>query len=484
MSFAFARMKPLARVISVPLFVAVPLTAIGAENGAMSLSTIEIVGGLPASRTFSPPESAVGTRHTVSGKGIETQGGPEALSFEKALRMVPGVDVTSIEPYGNESSMRIRGKSHSNHGRTGETIEGLPIKGIGPGLSIAFDLENAESISVIKGAVPADEGLGFGTDVGMVDLRIRRPQETFGGQLRQVLGSDALQRTFVRLDSGDLGGVARAFVSGSFTQADKWKGAGRSPDGDTNIMFGLTGNPDSAVIWELFGNHNETDKHNYRGLNYLQSQDLGRYRKLDHRLELTGDPLKDADYYDYNRQSFDSDTVFGRITVPIATGELTVKPYYSTEEGYRLFSSGNKVTRWVVDHDTYGLSLDWEQPVGAVDLKAGYWYGVHEPPGPPTAQKALYTDDLSFARWTRLEKAGDHVFHSPYVQLETMLGHTRLSAGLKFLSMQSPDLAIYDTSGLTDASYSDVFAQDPDVALYLEDQTHRLWLPNIGLSHD
>ncbi|MGM0517931.1 MAG: TonB-dependent receptor domain-containing protein [Pseudomonadota bacterium] len=477
------RRHPLARSVAAALFAYLPLAAVADDGATMTLPVIEVVGGVVVNDGLSSPGAAVGTDASLDAPAIRREAGLESLSFEKALRRVPGVDVTSTDPFGAESNMRIRGKSHSNHGRTGETLEGLPLKGIGPGKSITVDLENMQSISVIKGAVPAGQGLGFGTDVGMVDLRLRRPAAHFGGQVRQVLGTEAFQRSFVRLDTGELGGVARAFVSGSYSRADKWKGAGRSPDGDTNLTFGLTGTPDQPVTWEVFGYHNESAKHDYRGLNYAQSQDLDRYDQRDYREALTGDPVKDADYYDYNRQSFDSDALFGRLGVPIGPGELTIRPYWSTEDGYRLFGNGDKVIRWLIDHDTYGVKLDWRQTLADVDVTAGYWYGVHEPPGPPTAMKALSTADLSFLGWARLEKAGDHVFHSPFVQLSTEFGDTRVSGGLKFLSMQSPDLTIYDTAGLTDAGYPEVLAQDPDVALYLGEQTHELWLPNIGLTH-
>ncbi len=451
---------------------------------AEALEPITVNGHAPTANGVTAAESPVGTREDVSRESIAIQGGAEQTSHYKAIRMVPGVDVTSPDPFGMESTLRIRGKNHSNHGRTGETVEGLPIKGIGPGLGIIVDLENTQGIGVTKGPVPADEGFGFGNDVGMVDLRLRRPAERFGGTAKQALGIDDFTRTFVRMDSGRMGDVGQAFVSGSYTEADKWKGEGGSPDGRKNLAFGLTGTPEQPVDWEIFGLYNDLEKHEYRGLTYPQIQDLGDNIDFDYNDELTGDPAKDVNYYDYNREELEAWTLMGRLTAPVGDqSDITIKPYFSREEGFRLFGNGTKVIRWLIEHDTYGATAQWRREIENGEVKVGYWYGEHEPPGPPTAMKALNTGDLSFAKWARLEKATNHEFHSPFVSFDKQLGRTRVAGGLKYLRMTSPDVRIYDTQGLTDASYDDVFAQDPAVTLHLEDQTHELWLPNLGITH-
>lgn len=435
-----------------------------------------------------PPTNPIGTKQTISTSTITKQGGAEQTNFHKAVSSIPGVDVNNSDPYGATTTLRIRGKSHSNHGRLGETIEGLPLKGIGPGRSISFDLENIETISVSKGAIAADEGLGFSTDVGVIDLKIQRPKEEMGGKLKQSFGSYNFKRTFIRADSGNLGNTAKLFVSGSYTDADKWKGKGESPNGDTNLTFGISSTEQQKIQWEVFASQNKTQQHDYLGLSYEESKDLKNNYKSDFKSSLTGSG--DNQYYDYNREEFDSKVIFGKLSIPVSdNSQIDFKSYYSTEKGYTLFANGkqnnqNNTVKWLIDHATYGATFDYKHQFENTDMVVGYWHGIHEPPGPPTSQKVLKANrDLEFAKWMRLEKAGNHVFKSPYIQLTHYVGNTEISAGLKHMSISSPDLQFYDTAGLTDANYKEVFKQNPSKLAYLPSHDYKFLLPNIGATH-
>ena len=431
-----------------------------------------------------PPTTPIGTKQTISTSTITKQGGAEQTNFHKAVSLIPGVDVNNSDPYGATTSLRIRGKSHSSHGRLGETIEGLPLKGIGPGRSISFDLENIESISVAKGPIAANEGLGFSTDVGIIDLKIQRPKEVLGGKIKQSFGGNSFKRTFVRADSGNLGDTAKMFISGSYTDADKWKGKGQSPNGDTNLTFGISSTEQQKIQWELFASQSKTKQHDYLGLSYAQSKDLKNNYKKDFETSLTG--TGDDQYYDYNREEFDSKVIFGKLNIPISeNSQIEFKPYYSTEKGYSLFANGtDKTVKWLIDHATYGATFDYKHQFKNTDMVLGYWHGIHEPPGPPTSQKMLKSNsNLEFAQWMRLEKAGNHVFKSPYMQLTHYVGNTEISAGLKHMTITSPDLQFYKTAGLTDANYKDVFEQNPEKINYLPSHDYKFLLPNIGATH-
>jgi len=72
---------------------------------------------------------------------------------------------------------------------------------------------------------------------GTVQFRSAPLAEQAGGRLDQTVGSDALRRTFLRLDSGRLAGSTRASVSLSSQQADKWKGSGRQEQQQLNARF-------------------------------------------------------------------------------------------------------------------------------------------------------------------------------------------------------------------------------------------------------
>lgn len=382
-----------------------------------------------------------------------------------------------------EVSHRIRGKSNRN---IGETIEGLPLKGIGPGVGLGtmVDLENIDSIFLTKGAVSADSGFGYGSDNGMVDMRIRQPADQFHGILKQVLGSEHFSRSFVRLDTGNMGDVAKAFVSGSYTDADKWKGEGKSPDGRENYEFGVSGIPGQTVEWELYGIYNEDNKHAYKGLSYAQTQNLSQNKNLDYDTFLTGNSTEDANYYDYNRQHFETYTFFGKVKAALTdNSSVTLKPYYLKDKGYSYSGSNGKIIDWIVDHDTYGAVLEYSHNIRNGELKAGFWYQDDEAPGPPTSRKNRSTDGLKFLGWERLVKVTDHKFSSPFVTAEKTFGTITLNAGLRYLWWEKPDLTSYKTTGLPDVSYSEALAMGPDVLLRLKGETLELLLPCIGATH-
>ena len=200
-------------------------------------------------------EPSVGTKTVTNAKEIQIFSSAELLSPYKAISLEPGVDIRTNDPFGMEISHKIRGKSDRN---IGETLEGLPIKGIGPGggLSTMIDIENIESVSVEKGTIRADSGFGFGNDNGMVDMHMKKPADSFEATLKQAIGTEDFSKTYLRVDSGEIAGKTKLFVSGSLTEADKWKGKGKSPD-RKNFAIGIASTSDQAIEWELYSVYND-----------------------------------------------------------------------------------------------------------------------------------------------------------------------------------------------------------------------------------
>lgn len=453
------------------------------ETALWTLAPIDVVEPQTPRPVISPSTSTVGTTNTIDRATIDL-GGAEQTNLYKAISMQPGVDVRFNDPFGMSVSHRIRGKSDRN---IGETVEGLPLKGIGPGGALAtmMDLENIQAISIFKGAVSADNGFGYGSDSGMVDMHMLRPRDEAHGTARQVFGSDDFSRTYLRADTGDMGRMVKAFVSASYTDADKWKGEGNSPDGRKNVAVGLAGSADLPIQWEIYGVHNDQKKHNYRGLTYAQSRDLSANRDLDYRSSLSGNSAEDISYYDYNREEYQTTTVFGKISVPL-TDKLSVvlRPYYLHDEGFSYSGSGGKVVDWMEEQDSMGGVLECGYAIDQGLLKAGVWYGEDEAPGPPTSKKYRSTNDLKFLGWERLVEVDNHKFTSPFVTAEKTFGATTLSAGLRYLWQIQPDLTSYVTTGLPDVDYEEALDLDPDVSFDVHGQTHEAFLPNIGITHD
>jgi iron complex outermembrane receptor protein len=454
------------------------------EEEEITLPTMVVEGKKESGTAIQAALSPVGTREEVRRSTIEIQGGAEQISPYKAIALQPGVDISSKDAFGMEISHRIRGKSDRN---IGEALEGLPLKGIGPGigLSTMVDLENIETISLTKGAVSADSGFGYGNDNGVVDMRIKRPLDYPHCTLKQGFGSEDFSRSYARLDTGVLGGMAKAFVSASYTDADKWKGKGQSPDGRKNFAFGLS-SAGQKFEAEVYGIYNEDNRHYYRGLSYEQTKDLSEYKDFDYNTKLTGDSSQDMYYYDYNKQNFETYTIFGKLGIPLTKAlKLTFRPYYLKDKGHRYFGSKNKVIDWIVNHDTYGAVFELSHVIDQGEIKLGYWYQQDEPPGPPTARKYFSTDG-DFLSWERLVKGSNHKFKSPYITAQKTLGHVTVSAGLKYLWLTSPDWTSYDTTGLGDVSYSKALSMvdDDDILFDVDGKTYELFLPNVGATYE
>lgn len=434
------------------------------------------------------------TKATVEKSVIEIQGGPAQISPYRAISTVPGVDIRTLDPFGMNTSHRIRGKANRN---IGETLEGLPLKSIGPGVGLGtmVDLENIESISVSKGAIPPDGGLGYGSDYGMVDMQIKSPIDKFHLTLKQALGEESFSRSYLRLDTGHLGNVARGFVSGSYTDADKWKGEGKSPNGRRNFALGIASIPGQPVEWEFYTIRNYEKKHSYRGLQYDQVKHLSRYHDFDYNRILAGVSKNDAYYYDYNREDFRTYTYFGKIKVPvpfIEQASLTLRPYYLKDEGYSYAGgvSGNSgyVTDWLVDHNCYGGVLEYEQKIKDAQIKAGYWYGEAKPPGPPMTQKKRTitpgTGALVFNSWTKLIRVNDKThFNSPYISADVTHGPFSVDAGLRYLWWTTPSFTSYKTAGIGDVSAEKALEMATSKKYEVDGKTFEVFLPYIGVTY-
>ncbi len=418
----------------------------------------------------------------VNAEVILHQASAEMLNPYKAIASLPGVDIRTNDPFGMDVTHKIRGKADRN---IGETLEGLPLKGIGPGVGLAtmVDSENIERIDVEKGAIRADGGFGYGSDNGMVDMKVKKPSDTLHVSAKQTLGSENFKKSFARVDSGDIGGVAKVFVSGSWSEADKFKGEGESPV-RKNLAFGIASSADQSVEWELYGIYNDEKKHSYKGLSYEQSKDLSTYADLDYNTELTGDAATDAQYYDYNRQDFETYTFFGKIKIPLFEGaSVALRPYFLNDKGTSYSGSGDKVIEWLVDHDTFGAVAEYEQKLEDATFKIGYWYQEDEPPGPPTSRKLRVPGSLDFIKWERIVDAEtNHIFSAPFATYEQRLGSVLVNAGLKYLWLSSPRLVSYNTAGIGDVSFDQALSDASKVDFTLPSNTYEVFLPNLGVS--
>jgi iron complex outermembrane receptor protein len=428
-------------------------------------------------------ESSIGAKSVVSAKEIEIKSSAELLNPYKSISLEAGVDIRTNDPFGMDITHKIRGKADRN---IGETLEGLPLKGIGPGggLATMMDIENVSSVSVEKGAIKADSGFGYGSDNGMVDMKMQKPSDKFSTEIKQALGSYDFTKTYLRVDSGEVADTAKFFVSGSLTKADKFKGEGASPD-RKNFAMGIASTSNQEIEWEVYGIYNDEQKHNYKGLTYEQSKDLSRYKDYDYNTQLTGDAATDSSYYDRNKQDFQTYTIIAKLKIPLSAEDtLSFRPYFLNDKGYSYSGSGTNVIDWLVDHDTYGAVLEYAHTFESAKVKAGYWYQEDEPPGPPTSRKLRNAATMDFVKWERIVKVEkNHTFNAPFLTYEQTFDNTIVEAGLKYLWLSSPNLISYNTTGIGDVSYETALSQVSVVDFELPSNTYEVFLPNIGITH-
>ena len=148
----------------------------------------------------------------------------------KAIEKLPSVNFQSADPFGNyEWSTRVTIRGFSQN-QLGFTLDGIPLGDMTYGnnnglhVSRAIAPENIRITRVSQGAgsigTNSTNNLG-----GTLEFFSADPFDAFGLDAAATYGSENTIRGFGRLNIGSPDG-ARAFVSGVYHDAEKWKGSG------------------------------------------------------------------------------------------------------------------------------------------------------------------------------------------------------------------------------------------------------------------
>ena len=455
---------------------------LGAANGANAETFTPLpeisIGAAPAAAPKKKPESGIigsaadtpSTAYVADGRGLDLASGGGGSNPIRGISWLPSVDAPAIDPYGlanmpgGNKGLRIRGEN-SQHGNSISTVEGLPLSGInpGPGVTWLIDNENLSKIVLRQGPMPSDVNSYF-TVTGSFDSRLRWPAEKFGAEISQSVGSFSFLRTFARIDTGEiLNGTTKAFVSGSFTDADKWRGSGKDPQGKSGFAVGIDTKPVDALEAKIFVAKSSFDEHTYAGLNYQQASNLGAFRRFDFASIPGPTTASQVGYYGYNLQHFDSWTALSEITVKMdETTRFVFKPFYFREDGYYLDGQNGRIRKWIIDHDMWGVVSELQTRVLDTDAKLGFWHGVQNLPGPPTAWETFAPNaggGLSGANWAILGKqTSPHVFDSAYGVASRDFGLLHVEAGARYIWERMAGIDSYNTTGIGDASYDTALA--------------------------
>jgi iron complex outermembrane receptor protein len=168
---------------------------------------------------------------------------PPGTSPLKAVEKLPGVNFQAADPYGAyEWSTRISIRGF-NQNQLGFTLDGVPLGDMSYGnhnglhASRAVSSENVGKIVVSQGAGALDTASTSNLG-GTLEFLTDDPAGEFGVRAALTTGSDNALRSFLRLDSGELGSLGtRAFLSYTDQDMDKWKGGGVQEQKQANFKL-------------------------------------------------------------------------------------------------------------------------------------------------------------------------------------------------------------------------------------------------------
>ena len=483
---------------------AVPDVNVSAPQQAASSPTSGAAA--PASGGVANRSTPVGSRsdqpatvYQVDEGGIDIASGGGGANTLRSVANLPGVNAPAIDPYslanlpGGSKGLRIRGMV-SQHGDSLSTVDGIPLAGINPGLGNTWLInnENLSRATLYQGPVPSSVNSYF-TAAGVIDSQILWPKDKMGAEASQSFGSYGFLRSFGRVDSGYiLNNTTKFFVSGSWTDADKWRGYGQSPNDMGNFAAGVETHPIDSLDIKAFVGHANYQADTYAGLTYAQARDLSNYRTYDFWPVLLNPATSLVKWQGYNKQSFNNWTTFAEINYHI-TGDtiLTLKPYFLSENGYYLDGMATGMVRkWLINHDYYGGIAELKTRYADTSFTFGYWGGVGELPGPPSAWQ-MYAPNaaggLTFKSWGILADATTpNIYQAAYAMADRRFDALRVQAGFRYLWTTMPGINEMNTAGVGNVDYNTALALSsvPIWKQSVNSFTVGTALPFLALSYD
>ncbi|BBO83401.1 TonB-dependent receptor [Desulfosarcina ovata subsp. sediminis] len=465
------------------------------EKDVVTLPEVVVQGRFEREDFVGPLFTETNTKTKITEKGIGALGPTSMMSVPKAINLIPSVHQQSVDPLGlgdisnYHESFRFRGIEPTGGGNpsTPVNMENVPMSARPGGGANIYDMENFSSISIYKGGVPAEKGFGLTNIGGKIDMEVKRPEEDFGFNLKQTLGSHDARRTFLRLDSGILPSQTAGFLSYSNTAADKWKGEGDSKR--QNAMLGLRQMFGDRLKFEFFSSYNKTEANPYRPLDFEQASSLGENYDSDF-----SDNRSDYFYYGYNKNKFEDHNILANIEYAVTeNSKITLKPFYWNDKGYyqetiTMKNGQNRIRRWDIDHNLNGVQAEYSvKLLNALDFDIGYFYLEQERPGPPTSWKLYTVSDgrLVFDKWQILSNSSHHRQKTPFVSGKYAIGRFQFEAGMKYLNYSMPSITTYNTQGIPDVSYESALgmATTIEASASVQSKDFHEILPNAGVSY-
>ncbi|GAB7554125.1 TonB-dependent receptor [Novosphingobium sp. 11B] len=185
---------------------------------------------------------AKSTRSATAISEAEIQKILPGVSPLKAIQTLPGVLYITADPWGNnEQNAQIFIHGFAGN-QLGYTMDGIPLgdqsygnyNGLSPQRAVIS--ENVGRVVVATGAgdlaTPSNSNLG-----GTVETFSSDPLDRFSIRGAQTVGSYDTSRTYLRVDSGDIGGGNSGYISGVRQRARAWDFNGIQKGWQANAKF-------------------------------------------------------------------------------------------------------------------------------------------------------------------------------------------------------------------------------------------------------
>jgi iron complex outermembrane receptor protein len=356
------------------------------------------------------------TRQVQTVTAADIQAEAPGTSPIKVLEKLPSVSIQSANALGtNEWSTRIsiRGFSQS---QLGFTLDGVPLGDMsyanfnGLHISRAIASENIGSSTVAQGSGALDTATSSNLG-GTVQFFSMTPSDEMGVEADASYGSENAYRLFGRIETGDLGNGIKAYVSGSYLDAPKWKGDGKQEAWSVNSKLIVPLGTNAKITG--FVNYSDFKDDDYMDLSPALQNKYGwdwDYLRNDYTtaVAIAANLQKDlktykfycANYPGYSESICADDTYYNgyglRKDILMAatldadlsdTFNVTLTPYHHNNRGigtwwtpYTATPGGApfSIRATSYDIDRWGTTGALTLRLGTHELKAGGWYEAND----------------------------------------------------------------------------------------------------------
>ncbi len=374
-------------IIAASVIIAAQLMAAGDTNESAELGSISII---------SHDDSLANS--IISADSLQ-QVSP-MTDVMNTINHLPGVNVQQTDAFGFDdwqTQVTMRGFATD---QIGFTIDGVPNGatnyGGGAKPNRFTEIENLESVSVTQGsaniASTSNQSLG-----GTIQYNSGMPANEEGMKFSRTQGSNNMERTFVRYDSGKFNeGQTSVYTSFSDTSADRWIGTGSNGKFKRTHFEGKIKHTWDENIVSLAASFNDRYENDYDNVTL---EDFNTNPTTDGLTWFwTGDPSKDTNFAETWAGLRKDTLIHANLDLMLpAEVRLIAVPYYHHQTGeghwmppYIILTADGSYDKQYTDpvsgdytashrtshytNDRYGSTLRAEKEIENHALAVGMWY--------------------------------------------------------------------------------------------------------------